>query len=340
MVSGKGGLSIKDYPFAFSLAVLLFPPLLSLSTSTDSTFPVGVLFSIVFIGGMLGSILTITNPFGNLLRYIYIWTTKSSTLPELRRNNLLNGIIDKSYDSAIRSPSISFESDKIVGMFYFVIILSAILYRLRYDDQFTNLLALSETEIVSAIVFTTIGLIGILLAMIFSICGVKSISHLGRIKTATVLFATGDIVNISILGDRVYQTTHSRQEVIEVICNAIGVLNPKNIHNPVEFGEQIDDTQIRDILVNDYNSQYNRTVFLAGVWKFFIIIKELTLQYKLELFDVTPWFFPRNFFKPQEMDEPLTQLQTCIDARDWVNANIKTLRIINRLEEYFTQRIR
>jgi len=298
-----------------------------------------MLFSIVFIGGMLGSILTITNPFGNLLRYIYIWTTKSSTLPELRRNNLLNGIIDKSYDSAIRSPSISFESDKIVGMFYFVIILVAILYRLRYDDQFTNLLTLSETEIVSAIVFTTIGLIGILLAMIFSICGVKSISHLGRIKTATVLFTTGDIVNISILGATVYKTVHSRGELIIAISNAINALNPKNIHNPVELDEQIDDTEIRNTVVNDLRSQYNRTAFLARVWQFFLIIKELTLQYKLNPSDVTPWFTPKNFFKPQEMDEPLTQLQTSIDARDWVNANIKTLRIINRLEEYFTQRI-
>src|SRR5690349_9306955 len=110
MVEGQTGLNIKDYPFAFSIAVLFYPNLLS--DINDNHIILGILL----IGGMLGSLLTIINPLGLLIKYYY--TRNYSDLiyylifPSIfpAKNNMIHHMAEKNFRSALVAPTISFET--------------------------------------------------------------------------------------------------------------------------------------------------------------------------------------------------------------------------------------
>jgi hypothetical protein len=168
MTSGKGGLNIKDYPFAFSIATLLFPSIL---TTQDQT----VIFGILLVGGMVGSILTIVNPFGIATKYIYIWTSKKKMIPEIRKTPFINKVVLKNFHDSFSSPSISFETDKLVAMFYFLVVLGIALFRLVFDPGFVNILKLDEFQTFVAIVIVVLGLVGVSITMLSNIVGRNSV---------------------------------------------------------------------------------------------------------------------------------------------------------------------
>src|SRR2546427_271868 len=106
MVEGQTGLNIKDYPFAFSVAVLFAPNLLSDPSNNHA------ILGILLIGGILGSLLTIINPLGLLIKYYYTREYSSQIyhiiFPSMFpvKNNMIKNIAEKNFRSALTTPAI------------------------------------------------------------------------------------------------------------------------------------------------------------------------------------------------------------------------------------------
>lgn len=332
MTFGKGGLNIKDYPFAFSLAVLFFPSILNTS---NNELP--ILFGITIFGGTVGSILTITNPVGILIRYIYIWTCQKKILSELRFNEFLKSVINKNFASAITSPSISYEIDKLVGMFYFIVILSITSYRLFFDQDFNDMLNLEDSTKNIIGTFTILGLVGVIVVFIINIIGFKSISHLRRIITTTILFLADDISNLSLEGRKFAEKCHNDSRMFEAVRNAIRKLN-REILDEDDFYNNFDHSEIDRILpVHQQQWKWDLTRS-RRFWQHYLVLKEISKRYNIDLNITSIWFNNTQYIPPKEFDESISQLQSVVDSRDWRNAELKTVRILDRMEQLLSEK--
>lgn len=331
MTVNRGGLNIKDYPFAFTLAALLFPPIIAVGK--DAT---PVLFALVILGGMAGSILTIVNPVGIVIKSIYIYTQRNRILPQIRINKFVEGVIAKNYVDAMKSPAISFEVDKLVAMFYFVIVLSIAAYRLFFDHEFSTLLQLTITQKYGIGITVTLGLVGVIASMIYNVRGWKSVSHLKRTVIVTILLMAYDLANLSHEARKITGITYYNDiNMVNPIRKTLYHLDANKSYNKEDFKKLLDNAEIQNV----YEQILKRGIWKSELnvrylqfWNLFMLIKETSTKYKISYQDAIWWFDHQHYFDLNEFDGPSSQLQSTIDARDWQNADLRTTRIIDRID--------
>ena len=155
---------------------------------------------ITIFGGMLGSLLTIINPGALLINGAYLKQKPSGIINESKDNPMLSGIFAKNFRDALSNPSVSYETDKIVGMTYFGIIVLLTLYRILFTSLFDdlNLDNFGRNVALSLTIFAFLGIvlkIGVDMSG-FSGLGYKSISHMERIKIVTVMNSVKNLQNL------------------------------------------------------------------------------------------------------------------------------------------------
>jgi len=340
MMGGKGGLNIKDYPFAFSVAALLFPEILQ---TTDN--PLAPILTITIVGGMLGSMLTIINPFGLAIREIYWRTKQSRVYTRLNfENNWVRQILKKNFRAALSSPPISFEMDKMVGMIYFLIVLGFAIFRTTQPDFITSL-NLTENTLWGIRIGAGIGFVSVFVVLHYHVRGFvfrsskKAISHLDRIRTVTISNLAVDFSNLSNEGNRWNRYTTNHSELRLAICDEL-----VRIHNHIpvrllrdHFTEDLDLVKMK----NHYSRlghRWNDNTTPNLLFFAFRSVWEITNRYETTFPETTLWFRTLAFLNPTEFDEPIGQLQDSIESRDWYNATLKTYRITDRLEDFLEQK--
>lgn len=335
MIGGKGGLTVKDYPFAFSIAALVFPQILQ---GGNDLAPI---LTITLVGGMLGSLLIIINPVGLAIREVYLRTKQQDVYPKLnQQNNLAKQILKKNFRAALSAPAISYENDKIVGMMYFVTVLGFALYRTIQQD-FVTALELTEEAIWGMRIGVGIGLVSVLLVLRYNIWGFiikkskKSISHLDRIRTVTISNLAVDFANLSNEGGRWQRYTTGDIEIRRMICK--GLLKVEE-ESPILI---LKEHFLKAFPVQQVKNEYTRrrqswkdNLNLDLLYTTYRSAKEVSLRYDTKLSETLTWFNDMSFLAPTEFDEPISQLQNSIESRDWYNAILKTYRITDRLEDF------
>lgn len=338
MVEGKGGLNVKDYPFAFSIAALLFPRILN-----DSNNAIPAILGITLVGGMLGSILTIINPVGLLIREIY-WKTKFiQVYPKLHsQNSLVKQILNKNFRAALSSPSISYENDKMVGMIYFLIILALAIIRSANGD-FATTLKLNDFELWGIRIGAGIGFFGVFMVLIYNIRGYafkkskKSVSHLDRIKSVTILNLASDFSNLSNELIRWNNTIGQNQQTSIQMCKEFAKLQNMNISSFEDFSKNAIFGRSQQIFQQN-NMSWNHNYHPQQIFATIKAIKEISFRYEITSSQVLPWFWNSQSISTNEFDTPISQLQSSIDSRDWYNATLKTYRITDRIEALLTNK--
>lgn len=336
MVEGQGGLNIKDYPFAFSVAALLFPQILS-----DNTNTVPIILGITLIGGMLGSLLTIINPVGLLIREIYWRRSFLKVYPKLNsQNTLVKQILKKNFRAALSSPSISYESNKIVGMLYFLVILSLAIIRTLTG------LSVNDTLLWGIRIGAIIGFGGVMLVLLHDVYGFtlkksirfiskKAISHLDRIRSVTISNLAVDFANLSNEGANRWLNRYvpNNQDIIRTVCNELSKMENLPISTFDDFGKAFP----IQTLANEYakfNMSWNQGYTLQMCFNAYRSAREVSLRYEVKLSQALTWFANPQFLNQTEFDDPISQLQTSIESRDWYNSTLKTYRITDRLEDF------
>ncbi len=111
MPSGETLLKFTDYPFAYSFIAIM---------SGIMGFSIGE-NQLVFLGiaGAFGTFLTIIDPLGGLLRR----NTKNIIHKTYEKKGKLKSLEEEYKISALKSKSITYEIEKIIGLFYFVLII-------------------------------------------------------------------------------------------------------------------------------------------------------------------------------------------------------------------------
>jgi hypothetical protein len=337
MTTSKGGLSIIDYPFAFSIAALIFPPVIE---GQDPS----VLLAIALFGGMVGSILMIVNPVGFLINRTYELIYKYRTLPILADiSDFVRAVIARNYEAALKSPSITYEVDKLVGMLYFIGVLGLALYRLLYDDVLVKLLNLSHEQAQMLVIIAIIGMALVVTSLVYHVAGWKwrSISHSCRIRVVTIASMASDFMNLSMEGRRVLHDAFSdNNSLIENAYNTFVKLDLDYLDS-IQVYKQFEPlvTEQSDLLKQAHHDlQLSTNVFCEKYWNYFLTVQELGRKYKVNLHDAAWWLKRNIFFESAEFDVSLSQLQSSIDSRDWQTADLKTHRILKRFEDILKRR--
>jgi len=332
MTNTKGSLNIKDYPFAFSIATLLFPEIL-LNNANFS-----MIIGLTVFGGMFGSLLTILNPGGKIIGMAYLLKDMPKIFGELRVNPLVNGMLNKNFRSAVfSSPSISYENDKLVGMGYFMIILGLALYRVTFG----NYLEIFELDLQqSRLIIASIALSFVFVIFVFigSITGLKiskfnSVSHLDRIKSVVLMNTAVEFTNLTTEGARWANYVTINQPSHGIIIKSMLQLEKKKIKTFSDFEEEYDLLSMKTEL-KQANQQYSEPQINHNTWKACMSIQEIASRYKIKISEALVWFDHTRYLQAGEFDNPISQLQSSIESRDWESAFLKTHRIRDRLE-YF-----
>jgi len=325
MIGGKGGLGVKDYPFAISLATLIFPPILTNDGNLNS------IFLITIVGGSIGSILTITNFFGGLTKYISL-LFYGKILQDIRKTIFVEQIVKQGYFDSFKMPSISYEIDKLVGIFYFLIILGLSIYRLQSDD-FIKIIQITEEQQLYAIVVLSIGVIVVIYSLILNVKGDNSTSYLKKLHIATTSYVVRDFMNLS----------NDKKQILEKYCHGnSGMIAPlitqfKKFQNKNSdydsFKKDFDDSKLVPFLPTAMKLHYDREAQIKKWWEAFPILLSITKKYRItDMNELTIWFKTKGTFEPTNLDSSLTQLQTSIEARDWRLAEINTERILSHVK--------
>lgn len=111
MVSGETLLKFTDYPFAYSF-VGIISAMIGFSLGQNQLIFLG-------IAGAVGTFLTIIDPIGGGLR-----KNAETRIKKASKKKKLDDLKIQFKLSSLKSKSISYEMEKIIGMFYFVIIIS------------------------------------------------------------------------------------------------------------------------------------------------------------------------------------------------------------------------
>lgn len=357
MSSGKGSLDIKDYPFAFSIGALFFPNLL-----TDQSHSSEHIFGIMLIGGMLGSLLTIINPLGLYIKDRYKKKYSAQTYnsifhdPLIRHNHLIEKILQKNFKSAITSPSISFETDKIIAMIYFIIILSITIIRSFMEDFTTTL---DNPLLIWGIrIAAGLGLIGVIIILINHAFGfyfkfnklktkttkrefifripILGLSQFDRICFVSISNLAIDFANLSNDGIKWKVQGTDNQTIREELLKNFYIFDlemEKNTPNFSasydEFRENLQDKLRR--LYNENNTSFNEAV-IHGAFQKYKSVKEIAWRYDVEFSEALCWFSNLIFFNPEELYQMEPQLRVSIESRDWSTAELIAYRIRDIIE--------
>lgn len=154
MPSGETLLKFTDYPFAYSI-MAMFMGSIGVSLSQDH-------FIFLGIAGAFGTLLTVVDPIGGIIRNI---ETKY-----LEKRN--KKIIDLTFKlSALKTKAITFEIEKILGLFYFIILILAFAIAITIPSPFFDkliqkdileILQLNELQLKSIFLLVSAIVIGVL----------------------------------------------------------------------------------------------------------------------------------------------------------------------------------
>jgi len=329
MTTGKGSLTLKDFPFAFSLAILIFPSIL---TSDEKST---IVFGVIILGSMLGSLLTIVNPLAIIMNYIYLWTCKKKILLELRDTKFGKKVIEKNFYYALKSPSISYETDKIIGIFYVFIIISLALFRLE-DLDFISAMNTNEfqTMIIKSVAW--FGFFGVLASIVFNISGWKSVSHLQRIYTVTISFLGRDFINLSTDGNKIYRTyCNAQPDVVKAFLEAIKKHDSKKKITFEKFAKDFDHSVFSNVYPQKTGNAYDPKKMIYRWWDSFLIYSRFSKKYDINFEEINVWLNNSTYFNATNLDPMLNQLQSSIDSRDWQNAVLNSTRMVEHYDLVF-----
>ena len=166
MAVGETILKLTDYPFAYSI-LGLFSGVIGFSLSENNLVYLG-------IAGALGTFLTIFDPVGWLIRDGAKSRIKLNKKAYLKPNE----IIDSHYKmSAIKSKSITYEIEKIIGTFYFIILIGFFIVSVAAPVPFIEQIMILDaehnpicTEICFRICYSSLGIIA------FGLLSIKAIN--------------------------------------------------------------------------------------------------------------------------------------------------------------------
>lgn len=356
MVEGRAGLNIKDFPFAFSIAALFSPNILA---GTSQTPIIGLLL----IGGMLGSLLTIINPLSLLFKWLYKREYSDSIdniiLPDLitKNNELTNKICFKNFNAALSSPAISFETDKIIAMIYFIIILTLTIIR-SFMGDFTKIFESYDMAIWGIRVIAGIGIIGVIMILLHHVYGINfkfsyfeikranirkripqisSISQFDRICCVTVANLAIDFANLTNDGNKWSGTKLTNFSVNDVIFQGMNKVDDKvsKVLSP-EWTTSLDDfkSQFRNeetTLVGKGFRIFDNPQTIQDLYNNYKLVKEIASRYKVTFSQALPWFYNNAFCKIQELYEYESQLKGYIESRDWYSASLLQYRIVDSI---------
>lgn len=357
MTEGRTGLNIKDYPFAFSITALFFPSLL---TGTSNT----AIFGVLLIGGMIGSLLTIINPGGILMKYhyarkdsfeIYNGIISDHLIP---KRNLIEKIIKKNFKSAAASPTITFESDKTIAMIYFLIVLGATIVR-TWSTEFATALN-NDVYVINGIrIGVVIGLIGVVLVLLnhhfgfnfkFSKIKVKafkkalyyprvSISHFDRIICVTIANLAIDFGNLINESNKwIEDTALQHHPILERVLREFHdydkeidkVLGDGWTGDFQSFKEHLEKNRINYAYTSGNNS-WNENI-IQDLYNKYKHIKEIAIDYDVGFSEALSWFGNTHHVNPSVLYDIEPKMRTFTDARDWSSANLTRYRITDMIE--------
>lgn len=183
MPSGETILKFTDYPFAYS-ALFISLSSLGLEFYDEKALPYLVL------AGFGATFLVITDPIGYIIKFILYQTrTQYGSLKNLKIGKEWNYI-----KSAFHAKAISIEIEKLVGIFYFLVILVIFIYALNNFDLFTERFEISlgdefscDLECIRDTVPSPLIAVAFLVAVMLIWNGIKTFNRIGIV--ATYLFS-------------------------------------------------------------------------------------------------------------------------------------------------------
>lgn len=131
MTAGETLLKVADYPFAYSF-VILVGGIFGFGLSENKILILG-------LAGALGTFLTIVDPWGLYVR----WQLNRGLNKIVKTRQIFPDL--KYYAKALNSRSIGIEIDRIIGMFYFAIIIFVFMVTIWWSSSFTNNLVIRDT---------------------------------------------------------------------------------------------------------------------------------------------------------------------------------------------------
>lgn len=355
MAECRGGLNIKDFPFAFSISALFSPNILS------DTFQIP-LIGLLLMGGMLGSLLTIINPLSLLFKWLYnrefCDSIRNILLPDLifRQNELTDKICAKNFNAALSSPSISFETDKIIAMIYFVIILVSTIIR-SFMGDFTKIFESYEIVIWAVRTVAIIGVAGVMVILLRHVFGINfrftyfEIKFLGikrkilqqsglfqfdRIRSVTVANLAIDFANLANDG-RKWSTKHlvDDQDMDAIFVGMNGLdKQVEKIHSlpcttSYDGFESYFKTKVKDSLTGLGQRTFEDPKNIQKVYRDYRLVKEISIRYGITFSQALTWFYNDEFFDTSTLYDMESQLKGYIESRDWYAASLLQYRIID-----------
>lgn len=136
MTVGETLLKITDFPFAYSMVVII-------ATSSNIDMQNGHLLILLSVAGAFGTFLTITDPLGRLFRFLLLGQIDKRIKQVKEKNQFLFSKLNYG-KGAIHSRAISIEIDKLVGVSYFVILLLIYNTLIVYSAGFVESLVLKD----------------------------------------------------------------------------------------------------------------------------------------------------------------------------------------------------
>ncbi|OLB91700.1 MAG: hypothetical protein AUH25_02030 [Thaumarchaeota archaeon 13_1_40CM_38_12] len=358
MVEGQTGLNIKDYPFAFSVAVLFAPNLLSDPSNNHA------ILGILLIGGILGSLLTIINPLGLLIKYYYTREYSSQIyhiiFPSMFpvKNNMIKNIAEKNFRSALTTPAISFEIDKIVAMIYFIIILGVAIIRIFLGDL-TSILKDNPYLIPIVVTLSVAGLVGVLLVLIRHVYGINfkreklefrsmnlktlqqtTLSQLDRIRLVTIANLAIDYANLSNEIDKWRSYGLEIQPLRQGVLEAFYKLDSSVAKSFASKKWTTDYSHFKEFVQKEIKDLYatNNYTLNAGIMQYlfqrYSSLREISLRYDVEFSEALAWMYDLTAESLLVLYEIEPQVRTSIESRDWDNADLIVYRITDRLENF------
>ncbi|QUC65019.1 hypothetical protein NsoK4_01720 [Nitrosopumilus sp. K4] len=359
MIEGKTGLNIKDFPFAFSITALFFPNIL---TGSDASI-IGVLL----IGGMFGSLLTIINPLALLSKWHYRReysnTISNIILPDLilKHNRLIEKITVKNFNAALSSPSISFETDKIIAMIYFSFILVITIIR-SFMGDFSQIFEKNELALIGIRIFASIGIVGVMMVLIHHVYGYNfktrsvkifanisflipyqsQLSQLDRICTVTIANLAIDFANLTNDGMKWKVIGLRTSKAIDMLFREMNRVNneiDKKYSPEITISLHEFQTLFRTEQFKEVGMRLDENLTVIGeLYENYRIVKEISARYEISFSEALSWFCNENFFKNEELYESESQIRKYIDSRDWYSAHLLEYRIVDKIQSVLMEK--
>lgn len=360
MIGGKGALGAKDFPFGVSLVTLVIPIFMGTPTLDNDQIP----YYLIFMGMMIGSFLVITNIPAKIMHFTYSAVCKKNVLKEIQEDKFVNAITEKSFCDAMKTPSISYEEDKIIGMIYFCIILSLSLYHSIFGTYFQNMLNNDSNLITIVGVIVVVSLVGVVIALIWNIWK-SSPNHLQKISCVTASLVFSNMLNLMREEKRFKDKIRHDNLILPKVITEI---NPtEKISDLKELERRLPNSQTYQVYLGDlarsrpqelinlrkqnlpedeikkrwknYNEglEMSQTRRRKHIFDYYQCLKGYEKLYDITIPDMNTGLYNRMYDIERQEDlwTFLPSLQSEINNRDWQLAQILYMRIMNYVKDIF-----